>query len=74
MEVCKKSFSARIDCRIYQAISIRASDEGKSMTEIMEDMARKYFGRNIPGTCKDCGKLNEIDSKFCSQCGKELKQ
>lgn len=31
-----------------------------------------YLGMVIMIKCRDCGKLNEVDSKFCQECGKKI--
>jgi hypothetical protein len=43
------------------------------------DEAGLKLGRNVPPVkqvvmirCRNCGKLNEEDSKFCQECGREL--
>jgi hypothetical protein len=45
---------------------------------LMDDAGLK-LGRNAPSVkqvvmirCRNCGKLNEEDSKFCQECGREL--
>lgn len=68
----KKNISARVDDRIYQAVFEKAKSEGKSMTKVLESLVVNTLGINVPGSCKNCGTLNDIDSKFCNQCGMEL--
>lgn len=67
-----KSFSARIDPRYYTAISDEAARRGISMTDLFEEIVGGFFGKSLPGICKSCGKWNEIESNFCSECGKQM--
>jgi len=71
---CTKPVNIRMDIRLVTAIEKEAQKDNLTKTDVVLKIVKQHYGKSIPGFCPYCGKENEMDSKFCSECGKELKQ
>lgn len=74
MSECKMPVNVRLDKRIVRALDAEAAANETTRTDVVISILSSYYDGMLPGVCKECGKLNEIDSKFCSQCGNKLIQ
>ena len=72
-KVSEKDFnemSARL--RVRAAGLIRQLDAGASYREQIEKELENRVSAPAPPTCAGCGTPNELDARFCKNCGKAL--